>query len=484
MHAFFETMRNELRKIVDGARGLYTVQDDGSVSYVEEVASPGANQTVLANVEANNTARRNAAAATAFLMKAVNDADKKFADTLRLLNVASGRHTTLATWRDHAQDTQAVTATTVLDLAAVPHNNPQAAATWWASLSPAQQAEYLALAPQVIGATDGLPAGVRDQANRVVLQQDIAVLQAKVDLIKTTPGVRSDLPPELRDIRDQREVQDKLAALLLLESKIDYQLTEKENPYGQPVPPAFLLGYSQTGNGQAIVAIGNPDVADNVVINVPGQGARLSGVSDYIDRTVAVQGAAVTADPGKTTSSIMWLGYDAPQNPLLDSSRTEFADHGAPKLTRFDAGLEAARQGGPPAHTTLIAHSYGSLVAGRALERNDMQVDNFVILGSPGVGPDNVSALNMPADHVYAGTAPNDPVPWWSDSLNPAELFSEDDVRFGKDPTSDAFGARDLPLAAAPDLTNPFDFGPHRGYWQYGSPSLIAMGQIAAGRRP
>lgn len=40
MHGFFETMRNELRKLIDSAAGLYTVNDDGSVSYVEGFRAP------------------------------------------------------------------------------------------------------------------------------------------------------------------------------------------------------------------------------------------------------------------------------------------------------------------------------------------------------------------------------------------------------------------------------------------------------------
>ncbi|WTW95734.1 alpha/beta hydrolase family protein [Streptomycetaceae bacterium NBC_01309] len=483
MHGFFETMRNELRKLIDSAAGLYTVNDDGSVSYVEEVPSPGANQSVLDNIEAENTTRRNAAAAVAWLMQSVADADKKFADTLRLLNVAPGRHVHLATWRDNAQDAQAVSAMTTLDLAAIPRDNPQAAAAWWAGLSLAQQQEYLALAPQVVGATDGLPAAVRDQANRTVLKQEIADLQHKFDLTKGT-AARSEWPVELRSAQDWHRERDRLDAMLLLQSKIDYRMTAEENPYGQAVPPMYLLGYDNSGAGKAIVAVGNPDTADNVVINVPGQGANLAGVDDYIDRAAAVQGAAVDADPTRTTSSVMWLGYEAPQNFLLDASRTEAADHGAPKLTRFDTGLDAARQG-PPAHTTVVAHSYGGLVAGRALEREGMQVDEFVVLGGVGVGPDHVSALNMPPEHVYAGTAPNDPVPGWASSTDPTEWFSGDgDHRFGKDPTSEDFGARELPVDYAPGGSDAFNWDAHRSYWTYGSSSLEAIGRVAAGGEP
>lgn len=134
----------------------------------------------------------------------------------------------------------------------------------------------------------GMPgfASAVNLANRTVLKQEIADLQHKFDLTKGT-AARSEWPVELRSAQDWHRERDRLDAMLLLRSKIDYRMTAEEDPYGQAVPPTYLLGYDNSGAGKAIVAVGNPDTAGNVVVNVPGQGANPAGVDDYIDRAAA-----------------------------------------------------------------------------------------------------------------------------------------------------------------------------------------------------
>ena len=53
--------------------------------------------------------------------------------------------------------------------------SPEEAAAYWAALSPAERAAVIQQYPDVIGATDGLPAGARDEANRILLQRDLAL---------------------------------------------------------------------------------------------------------------------------------------------------------------------------------------------------------------------------------------------------------------------------------------------------------------------
>lgn len=488
MHELFHTRQQELKPLVAAAPGQYLVHDDGSVTYRREVAPSGSGWYGGDYAAAVNAPREHAAAAIPAIMKAVNEADARFAAVLRQLDVIPRTDTNPTSWQGHAQDAQAVAALTDVDLAAIPRDDPAAAAAWWAALTDDRRQEYIAFAPRLIGMTDGLPAAVRDQVNRLTLKQEKFELRRELDGLVAMRGetVRSRLPPRYRDPRALGNaidaVRKRLDGVTALEGVIGYRLDAGENVRRQPVPPAFLLDYSTEGPGRAVVAIGDPDTADNVAISVPGTGSKLADVGRGIDRATHIQASAASADPTKQTSSILWMGYDAPQSLPKDATRGVFADNGAPTLARFDAGLDAARQG-RPAHTTVIAHSYGSLVAGKALEHEGMRVDEFVIIGSPGVGADHVSELPMPAAHVYAGTAPNDPVDFWSLPTDFGKWPDGGHVRYGVNPASDGFGARDLPVDRAPGGGDPFNFGAHSGYWTPGSSSLDAMGRIIAGNQ-
>ncbi|MGA4545139.1 alpha/beta hydrolase [Uniformispora flossi] len=212
-----------------------------------------------------------------------------------------------------------------------------------------------------------------------------------------------------------------------------------------------------------------------------GAGATTQDI-EYATRTNdAMRGGAADLHGG--IAAIMWLGYDAPQQALTESSRTIYADHGAPKLAQFSAGLTAAHEG-PPANTTLIAHSYASLVAGRALERNGMTLDNLVVVGGVGTGPEHATDLHMPADHVWAGTAAADLVPDEAIPVNPSKWFDDSSVRFGADPTSEKFGANTLPTDRGDMPSSPITIPAHSQYWDARSSSLKAMGLITAGKMP
>ncbi len=58
------------------------------------------------------------------------------------------------------------------------NTDPQRSADWWRSLTPEQQRAHLALHPAEVGRLDGLPAAVRDRANRLVLEQQLDALRA------------------------------------------------------------------------------------------------------------------------------------------------------------------------------------------------------------------------------------------------------------------------------------------------------------------
>jgi pimeloyl-ACP methyl ester carboxylesterase len=158
---------------------------------------------------------------------------------------------------------------------------------------------------------------------------------------------------------------------------------------------------------------------------------------------------------------VVWLGYRTPGS-WFSAPSTQLARHGGPALDRALDGLAAARSapGAPPApRTTVLAHSYGSLVASRAARApGRLAADALVLLGSPGTGVR--SATDLEAAEVHGAWSPADPV--------------SDVGWFGRGPDSAAFGATRLPTEAGQG---------HTQYYDADRPTLAAIGDVVAGPR-
>lgn len=272
-------------------------------------------------------------------------------------------------------------------------------------------------------------------------------------------------------------------------------------------PPAFLLGLDTNGKGHAIIAINNPDKADNVITYVPGTTARLGSISGDIDRSDAMVQSANNASRGQTTSSITWVGYDAPQSIVGDAWSDHYAKDAETKLHNFETGLRTTHVG-TPSRNTIIEHSYGSTTVGYTMRDKGLPVDNVIFVGSPGVGVEHASDLGIDPSHVYAGLADNDPIQYappesisgaasnvvnmlehkavnkieyFSGSLLKIHITPDRHLSFERDPTVAEFGASDLPT----DPGKPLIFGgAHSQYWDLDSSSLNAIGQVAGGQQP
>ena len=113
--------------------------------------------------------------------------------------------------------------------------------------------------------------------------------------------------------------------------------------------------------------------------------------------------------------------------------------------------------------------SYGSLTGGLAVQ-TPTGVDDLVLVGSPGVGTDHASGLQVPAGHVFVGEARDDPV---------ADL-----AYFGTDPSSPEFGAVGFQTDGGTDpatgaaLTASVG---HSQYFEIGSESLRNLALITLG---
>ena len=241
------------------------------------------------------------------------------------------------------------------------------------------------------------------------------------------------------------------------------------------------------------MSFGDPGTADDTVTYVPGLGSKLAGAFGDSSRAAALWAQAQRFAPGKTISSIYWLGYNAPQLGLseglhnLDVASTSDAIAGASALSRFQAGLQVTHQPGVPSHTVVLGHSYGSLVVGEAAARDGVHPGDVIFVGSPGVGVNHASQLGMSPAHVWAGANINDPVPNLPPA-DPAGWLNNYSGHFGTDPTSPQFGGNDFAASYAPGTPSGFDpfyyatLKAHSSYWDPKSDSLLNMAHIVDGQ--
>lgn len=321
---------------------------------------------------------------------------------------------------------------------------PAQVGRWWAALSPAQQRWLLAADPGRLGPLDGIPAAIRDAANRLLLDE----LPARL--------------PGLAALRDRLADGDGARA--------------------------YLLRIDQAGDGGAVVALGDPDRAANVLTQVPGMTADLASYGGELARAERIAARAAELAPDAATSTVLWLGYDAPDF-VHEAVSPAQATAGATGLRRFQDGLRATHLGAP-AHQSVLGHSYGSLVVGTAAARPGLATDDVIFVGSPGVGVDSAAELHLPPGQVWSSTSFSDVIQWAA--VSPRSLAEdlalsravpggallaftrpEDDLYFGTNPSDPAFGAR--VFASEPDAG-------HLGYFEPGSAALDALAAITVGR--
>ncbi|WP_329400865.1 alpha/beta hydrolase [Streptomyces melanogenes] len=491
--------QSQLKDALDDAASLgFTVGADGSVSYpaggqnlitkdpipggsvtggsllLSRPPTPNAPQPGLINPNPNVGKAQDIADRILRALTAAREADEQFSTALNRLKAEPGLDVTESTWKDAAADSAAVRKVTgdYLKKTIPTGGTPADRHEWWTHLSASQRDEYLAACPDIIGNLDGVPSVVRDEANRDNLRMLIGKLSGE----------------------DSDAARAKLAGL----QSIDYQLRVEPAP---GVPPMYLLGIGDQGNGRAIVAFGDPDKSRNVSAYVPGLGTSLD--ADFARNDVqrardTVKGARVY-DP--SSASIVWLGYDAPQLPAekladnLDVMSPRDAVAGAPAYNEFMAGISATNENTDP-HITAIGHSYGSLTVGQAAQRPGgiPGADDIILVGSPGTGAHTADQLGVGKDHVYIGAAKNDIV---TKLPNPGEAVSalegfkagfrsgsaqgvvpglisglagsftgyevgdaitdESQIYFGTDPANHEFGARRFATGDGPPL---FDVDP------------------------
>lgn len=429
-----EAPQRKLQQALEDAEGMkFTVKPDGSVEYpktpstpaplLPTPAAPGVMPSLLkpdSTPDPNQTKAQEIANRIGDALKEASDIDVRYTRALAKLTTNSDLANT--DWSDVAHDVKDVrtAAGKHFSESKIPKGkSPKENAKWWANLSSAEQDEYAALYPASIGAMDGLPAAIRDGANRIVLTESREDLLRQLSSLdanqpeKLLHFMRSDarsevqISPKWEEWKSDREqVSGKLDGMNAIQRRLD--LGSKED-----LPEAYLLGFDIRGNGHAIVANGNPDSAANTAVYVPGTTARLTGIDGDIKRMTRLWAAGRGMPGSPDLSTVTWLGYDAPQSIVPEATSEKYAHSGAPRLNNFLDGLQTAQGGPGRSHTTVIGHSYGSTVVGDASNKGHLAADDIIVAGSPGMLVKEADDLDVGKGHVWseAASVTDDQVP-------------------------------------------------------------------------
>ncbi|MCX4763742.1 alpha/beta hydrolase family protein [Streptomyces sp. NBC_01275] len=228
-------------------------------------------------------------------------------------------------------------------------------------------------------------------------------------------------------------------------------------------PSRRLLAFDGRGAGRATEVFGDLAHADRVAVLVPGSDTSLDTYGRF-DAGAQALYKRLTRQTGARTAVIAWLGYTTPGTVSTTVITPARADEAAPGLREFVSELRAVTA--PDVRISLLCHSYGSVVCGRAAPGLD--VDDLVLLGSPGTGADSAAGLRTRA-RVWAARGADD---WVADVPHASVDLLFTTVGFGVDPVSPSFGAR---VFAAGD-------GGHSDYFSPGSVSLTNLARIVLGR--
>ncbi|MFV0129386.1 alpha/beta hydrolase [Streptomyces sp. HMX112] len=537
--------QKKLKQALEDAENLkFTVHADGSVEYPASAATPvpyapGAKGTATpgapipllpgkaeGGADPNKAKAEDIAERIATAVREAAEIDGRYAGVLGKLKAAPGLKVEAADLADVAQDTKGLqqAAGKYADGDRIPKGkSPAENAQWWNGLSQEQRDEYATLYPASVGALDGIPATVRDDANRMVLAETRAQVQLELNAIPKQPqeyvvNPNGQYPAVIKNpawrewdekYGDRKEKLERdRKGMDAIQARFD-RTGKAERPGERPLPEAYLLGFDTTGNGHAVVANGNPDTATHTAMYVPGTTSNLGKIDGDIKRMETLWRASEDMADGQSVSTITWLGYDAPQHIVKDAPFSHYADDGAPKLNSFVTGLRTTHEG-EPGHLTVTGHSYGSTVIGSAARQGHLDADDIFVAGSPGMQVGSAAQLDVPEGHVFAAEADSDPyfkgapIPYLGDDKNGGIHVPF----FSSDPVPDLGGWKHAPAKVDIDIlpawmdgdgssvvkpltpTNP-DFGAkivatdgsrgHSGYWDSGTESLSNQARIVTG---
>ena len=258
------------------------VDDDGAVRDTSCLPTPPDPALAAAARRDRERARQAAQAAVREVLRSAGDIDDDLAAVLVRAatdDVDSGGATSLdQAWRVGA-------GRTTITIPAPPAGGPYDAATWWRALTAEQRSRAAVTMPATLGALDGLPAGVRDAANRAVMAQErtrlerllpglhaaVARARARVDRGRR-PGRRGAGAADPVGAGRAHRTTTALAAIAALVTML-----------AQPGPRRELLCFGARGRRvTAAVAVGDVATAGHVAVFVPGLTSQVQDPATFV----------------------------------------------------------------------------------------------------------------------------------------------------------------------------------------------------------
>lgn len=351
--------------------------------------------------------------------------------------------------------------------------NPPAAteiATFWSQTTSSQHANLLAVAPRVVGGVEGFPYSVRDVANRTNLTD----LENGIRHQLSTGGVG-------------RAAADELTKQLHMLGQVRAALK-----VGDSKNPRELVSLDASGEGRAVIIIGNASTADYVDYLIPGMfsdvDTQIVAFANSSDNIATLQQAwikklnpGVPASQLPTVATFAWIGYQTPN--IVNVASMQLAREGQVSFTSSLEGLRAERAArvtktadgtvtaGSQPYVAVLAHSYGSTAVMLSLQDDAVSVDALAIVGSPGSPARKVDQLKVTNGNVWVGAAETDPVPQTG--------------IFGSQPLSASYGAHRFGVDGATDPLSQASLRGavgHNDYFVSGTESLRNMVLIGINR--
>ena len=274
----------------------------------------------------------------------------------------------------------------------------------FAGVSGAQRTFLITAYAEAIGSLDGAPLEMRFAANRILVTEGLAELEAERDRLQalvaelSDDGWRTDIASafpwtELNDARRELDfVTKKLETLEYLATDLDQRQ---------------ILLFDASGDGRVAEVFGDIGNAEHIAFVVPGITNDLGDYTDGLEPMARelYRQASRLGD----VAVISWLGYNPPDS---------FADGGVP-LEAYGAAedlrrsVDGVRVHSDPINLTVVGHSYGSAVTGRAIKDEGLHLTDAVLVGSPGVAMDanHRSDLGTGVGDVWVAEAPGDFIP-------------------------------------------------------------------------
>ncbi|HWD82145.1 MAG TPA: alpha/beta hydrolase [Kribbella sp.] len=283
----------------------------------------------------------------------------------------------------------------------------------------------------------------RFRANHEILVAARNRLQAAVDA-----GTAND-----EQVKRLATIEELLTPVTHTEADADGNVVEVQRP-------RQFLKVDPEGKGRAVEVLGDLEHAKNVAVLVPGMGNSLDTFRGQSDRGGLIRDEAGPQD----TAVVVWLDYDSPQG-LLQAASKKAAIEGGPRLAECLTEIDELKD--ENADVTVVAHSYGSDVAGQAVLKSGARPTRLVMTGSPGIEKhiDEAADFVQPPTRLFTERAPGDYVSY-SEWHGPDPANFPDAIRMA---------------TADPRGEDPVSVHWHNEYYRPNSEALRNIGRVVRG---